>query len=861
MGAPKRRRLPTLFRESPVTVGFVVALWVLGAATGSLVHGPSPATLRTVAAGVRSLAHGHLWTPLTAAAFAPDLPSYLFGSVVVLLAGALAERRLGSPRFAAAAVFTQVLGVLLALVVVRIILLVDAAWAHELSRFPAVGPTTLAVGVALVASAGMGPLWRRRLRVGLLVLLATIMLYGGLLEDLIRFCCALTGLAAGPAFNRARGHQPRASRTTPLSGTRREGRVLVAIIVAASALGPMLAAFSPTAVGPLSVLRFLFTSTSLDAVTVRGICTDPTTTREVCRYLQRQLRYTGLGPSILSLLPALLLLVLADGLRRGRRAAWAAAVAMHVLLVGLALLLLGQAVTRRPRDELATEALRHVHFVLALAIPLLVPLLVLVVLLSTSRLFDVAAPQHTYRTFLAKTIGFVAGLAAIYLLIGLVLRAGFDQKVTALALLRDFPQRLVPPGFLGEFEPTFLPVSVAATVLFEWVGVVFWAVLAVLALRSFLRPVLRDEHSAEEAKALLVEHGGSHLSWMTTWPGNSRWFTPDGAGFVAYRVRLGVAITTGDPVCAPQQLDQAVRGFADFATRNGWTPCFYSVTEAVRACCAGLGWGELQVAEETVLPLGGLAFTGRKFQDVRTALNNATKHGITAEWISFPTASPALREQIVALSREWMADKGLPEMGFTLGTLSEVDDPEVRCLVAVDAAGTVHGITSWLPVHLHGEVVGWTLDFMRRRRDGFKPVMEFLIASAALQCKSEGASFLSLSGAPLARVGRGAVAAAGQDDAMQRLLELLGRSLEPIYGFRSLLAFKEKFQPEHTPLHLMYPDLATLPTIGNAIGRAYVHTLSVSETTALLRKYLDVGLGATRHRRAGRLQVSGGARG
>ncbi|MEO6881139.1 MAG: DUF2156 domain-containing protein [Mycobacteriaceae bacterium] len=859
LGEPRLRRLPTLLRESPVTVGFVAVLWVLGAITGSLAHGPPPALMGTVAAGVRSLGHGHLWTPLTAAAFAPGLPSYFVGSVVVLLAGALAERRLGSLRFAVAALTTQVLGVLLALVVVRVILLVDAAWAHELSRFPAVGPTTLAVGVALVTSAGMGPLWRRRLRVGLLVLLATIMLYGGLLEDLIRFCCALTGLACGPAFHRVRGHQTRASRNTPLSGTRRESRVLVAIIVAASALGPMLAAFSPTAVGPLSVLRFLFTSTSLDAVTVRGICTDPTTAREVCRHLQRRLRYTGLGPAILSLLPALLLLVLADGLRRGRRAAWTAAVAMHVLLVGLGLLLLGQAVTRQPRDELATEALRHVHFVLALAIPLLGPLLVLVVLLSTSRLFDVAAPQHTYRAFLAKAVGFVAALAAFYVVAGLVLRSGFDQHVTASALVRDFPQRLVPPGYLGEFEPTFLPVSIPATVLFEWVGVGFWAALAVLALRSFLRPVLRDDHSAAEARALLVEHGGSHLSWMTTWPGNSRWFTADGEGFVAYRVRLGVAITTGDPVCAPHQLNQAVRGFADFATRNGWTPCFYSVTEAVRVCCAGLGWGGLQVAEETVLPLGGLAFTGRKFQDVRTALNNATKQGITAEWVSLPTAPAALREQIVAISQEWMAEKGLPEMGFTLGTLSEVDDPEVRCLVAVDAVGRVHGITSWLPVHAHGEVVGWTLDFMRRRRDGFKPVMEFLIASAALRCKSEGAIFLSLSGAPLARAGRGAAAAAGQDDAMQRLLELLGRSLEPIYGFRSLLAFKEKFQPEHTPLHLMYPDLATLPTIGHAIGRAYLPTLSLSESTALLRKYLDVGLGSTRHRRVGPVQVSGGS--
>jgi hypothetical protein len=198
------------------------------------------------------------------------------------------------------------------------------------------------------------------------------------------------------------------------------------------------------------------------------------------------------------------------------------------------------------------------------------------------------------------------------------------------------PQRFVPPGCLGELEATFLPVSIPATLLFEWVGMVFSAVLAVLALRSFLRPVLRDDRSAAHPRALLTAHGGSHLSWMTTWPGYSRWFTADGTRFVAYRVRLGVAITTSDPVCPPHRLEETVRGFADFATANGWTPCFYSLTAAVRAQGTALGWGALRVAEETVLPLGGLAFTGRKFEDIRTALNHARKQGITAEWISFP---------------------------------------------------------------------------------------------------------------------------------------------------------------------------------------------------------------------------------
>ncbi len=228
-----------------MTCGFVVLLWLLGAATASVLHGPPIRISRMVAAGVRSLEHGHVWTPLTAVMFAPDLAGYIVGTVCVLLLAVPTERRLGSGRFAVAALCTQVLGVLLALGVVQLIGFVDGAWAHELSRYPAVGPTTFAVGVALVASAGLDTLWRRRLRVGLLVVLGTVMLYGGLLEDVVRFACAVIGLLMGPVLVGRGRSRIRLRPGTRLTGTRREGRVLVAIVVSASALGPVLAASHP----------------------------------------------------------------------------------------------------------------------------------------------------------------------------------------------------------------------------------------------------------------------------------------------------------------------------------------------------------------------------------------------------------------------------------------------------------------------------------------------------------------------------------------------------------------------------------------------------------------------------------------
>ena len=62
------------------------------------------------------------------------------------------------------------------------------------------------------------------------------------------------------------------------------------------------------------------------------------------------------------------------------------------------------------------------------------------------------------------------------------------------------------------------------------------------------------------------------------------------------------------------------------------------------------------------------------------------------------------------------------------------------------------------------------------------------------------------------------------------LLDLLASLLEPAYGFRSLHAFKRKFQPRKVPMYLAVPDVVDLAAVGVAIGRAYVPDLTPAQT-------------------------------
>jgi lysylphosphatidylglycerol synthetase-like protein (DUF2156 family) len=220
-------------------------------------------------------------------------------------------------------------------------------------------------------------------------------------------------------------------------------------------------------------------------------------------------------------------------------------------------------------------------------------------------------------------------------------------------------------------------------------------------------------------------------------------------------------------------------------------------------------------------------------QDARTAINRAARESVSASWVPFGNASRSVVQQIEAMGKQSRRVHQTPELSFTLGGLSELFDPETRCLIAIDSLGKVHGIVSWLPVFRDGAVVGWTLDFMRRAIDGLKGVMDFLIATSALSFKAEGFEFVSLSGVPLPVDARN-----GPATLMDPALHALGTALNRIFGFDTLLAFKDKFRPIYQALYLAYRDGMDLPRIACSIGRAYLPGLTMRQAIGVGRSAL-----------------------
>jgi lysylphosphatidylglycerol synthetase-like protein (DUF2156 family) len=598
--------------------------------------------------------------------------------------------------------------------------------------------------------------------------------------------------------------------------------VFFAAATAALAVGPTVAVIMGTRLGPLGPVTMLLEG-DVGQQPGDAVCTAMQLTRRCVREIAVE-RLSGPAPLATAILPLVVLLVAAYGLLRGRRFGVWLAVAVNAFTAALAALYFGflpaiGAVPVRPHPPG-----HYAEVVAALSMSVLVPAALAVLLVVERRHFAIMPSRRTIARLLAALGVVAAVLVGAYIAVTVVVPGGFIGHVGLAAALADLPERIVPVSFLHRVPERLVPVGPAATVIYGGVGAAFWVAAAIAAAVGVFSVSPRmSQGSAARARRLLVEGGGS-LSFMTTWKGNSYWFDERLRAAIAFRVVGAVAVTIGGPIGRDRARPEVLGGFARYCDDHGWTPVFYSVAPEDVETLRELGWSAAVVAEESLIRPAQWSTTGKRWQDVRSSVNRAERLGITAVWTSWAELPRATAAQVAALSAQWVSERRMAELDFLLGGLDELRDPAVRLMLAVGDDGVVQAVTSWLPWYEGGEVRGWTLDFMRRRTDGPNGIMEFTIASVAERLRDTGVESMSLSAAPLAQRPDG-------DDG-GALADALGRirsSLESVYGFGSLFAFKKKFHPEFAALSMAYPDPVALPAIGIALLRLYLPGMSVRD--------------------------------
>ncbi len=862
------RRTLAHFRAVPFTLAVLAAFLAIGAATGSFLSGPPSALLPVASVSAPALRAGHWWSLFTSLFFATNLLAYLAGSLMILLLLGLAERHLGTLRTAVFFFAGQFAAVTLFLLITQLARYLGDGWLGLMVNSRLIGPYAAVLAVVLAASGLLPTLWQRRLRTGVVSGSLLLVLYVGHPETVVGLAGALAGLAAGWWIQDDRGtlHRHRS--------TGRETRNLLALVVAIFAVGPILTAAVSSPTGPLALLRDVVLNPLPTLSQLEQNCGGSV---DVSCLETGRAGFAGPLGLALAVVPVILLLICADGMRHGRRLAMRIAILVQLGVTALAAVYLAlfARIPHYPnRPHTAVMGSGFVHILPLVAVPLLLAVL----LWLNRRQFRVETMPRARRNLGLVVGGTWLGLAGAYT--GAWLAAGgMDRDGGPQGLAAELARQYLPLPIPAAYSSLFQNRNAVEAFLFAYAGIIFWGV-ALAAVWLVLRRRLHgtgmnstDAGAGDRDTARdLIRQGGDSLSWMALWEPNRYWFTPDRRGGVAYQQHGNVALTLAGPIGPHALHEETAAAFMRYCAEHALIPCFYSCTAGLWPTLRARGFRRVAVAQETRLAVRELEFKGKEWQNVRTALNRAAKTGVRAVWGRYSEFPAPLRAQLSEVSEEWAAQKHVPEMGFTLGGVDELDDDEVLCCLAVDAGGRVQGVTSWLPVYDGGRLVSWTLDFMRRRGDAFPGVMEFLIASAVQELKLT-VEVISLSGSPLAKdraggeapglserlgdrlrdgagggdarnAGQGAAQATGQGadpggeagtEGLAGILDVVGRALEPIYGFRSLATFKSRFKPDYRTLYLYYQDPLQLPAIGRALSRAYLPGLSVRQSARLLR--------------------------
>ena len=842
VGRPAWQRSKARLGSIPFTLGVLAVFLLTGALTGSYLSGPPESMLDIASVSGPGLKSGLWWSLFTSMFFATNPLAYLMASLMILLLLGLAERKLGILQAAAFFVAGQFGAVTLFLLVTQLARYAGDGWLGLMADSGLIGPYAAVLAVGLAASGRLAVLWQRRLRTVVVSVSLLLVLYVGHPETVIGLLGALLGLGAGWWIQSEQGHLHR------YRSTGRETRNLLALTVAVFAVGPILTAVARTPTGPLALLRDVVVNPLPTLGQLELYC--GSTVEASCLEAGRQ-GFAGPLGLALAVVPVILLLICADGMRRGRRLALRITLVIQLAVTALAavyLTLFALIPHYSARAHTGAMGSGFVHI-----LPLVtVPLLLAGVLWANRRQFRVETVPEARRTLLvvlgAALLLLAGGYSVAWLSAG-----GMTRDGGVLGLLAELSRQYLPVPIPNLYRRVFADRNGAEALIFAFSGPVFW-VMALVGVWF----VLLGRHHGSDAGASdrtlvrrLLHDGGESLSWMALWEPNMYWFSPDHKGAIAYQRHGSVALTLAGPFGSPESRSGVAEGFLAYCSRHALVPAFYSCGSSLWPLLQDRGFQRVAVAQETRLAVRELEFRGKEWQNVRTALNRAAKMGVTAVWGTYHGLPQALRGQLSEVSEEWAAGKSVPEMGFTLGGLDELTDDEVLCCLAVDGDGVVHGVTSWLPVYDGGELVSRTLDVMRRGAGGFPGVMEFLIASAVLELR-KSVEVISLSGSPLARRPedtRPEDKAGNRPDAdrqepvpaenLVRILDVVGHALEPVYGFRSLAAFKSRFKPEYRTLYLYYQDPLQLPAIGRALTRAYLPGLSLRQGARLLRELVN----------------------
>lgn len=281
--------------------------------------------------------------------------------------------------------------------------------------------------------------------------------------------------------------------------------MLVALCLVAAALGPMIASLYDNAAGPFNTFSEIYLSHRLTPDEVADFCS--VSAHDCARAHAVQRIFDTPARLMATLFPALLL-VLAEGLRRGLRFAWRITVATELLWTAMLVVLFAETSTG------SSDVLQY--FVEAL----LLPMVTVGLLLATRKRFTLRLPRAVLGRLFAVVGGALAVASAAYTGLGVLAAGQFEPGATFRGLVHGLPAQFLPASAYNDLLPDY-PIAVGrfARALETYCGLGFWAVALAALLLTFhaaggpgrrrgRRPGQGAAHRARRRHAVLPHHLG-----------------------------------------------------------------------------------------------------------------------------------------------------------------------------------------------------------------------------------------------------------------------------------------------------------------------------------------------------------------
>ncbi|MFZ0002261.1 MAG: phosphatidylglycerol lysyltransferase domain-containing protein [Trebonia sp.] len=521
----------------------------------------------------------------------------------------------------------------------------------------------------------------------------------------------------------------------------------------------------------------------------------------------------------------LMLVLLAHGLRRRKRRAWQAVLALLVFDIVIHFL-------HFPRDPRPSSAV--------------VAIVLLAVLLFFHEDFYALGDPRTRGWNAWRVFGILA-VADLAIGLGYLAMGPLDGSYS-------FPERV--QDVVYELVGVYGPVQWASDArgdLYHLLTSALGLFTLVVTVYLFLRPAQpRGRLGAADAtriRELLARQGDrDSLGYFALRNDKNVIWSPSGKSCVCYRVVSGVMLASGDPIGDPEAWPGAIAEFLTVAARHAWRPAVMGCSElGAEVWCREGDLTALELGDEAIVNVAEFSLSGRSMRNVRQMVNRVAKAGYVAEIRRVGDIPRAELDRVIKVTDSWRGSSTERGFSMALGRIGGPGDGDCVLMTATEN-GVLRAILHFAPWGADG----LSLDLMRRDRTAQPGLNDFMITEAIKAAPGLGVKRISLNFAMFrAALERGERIGAGPVlRAWRGLLVFASRWFQ----IESLYKFNAKFCPIWEPRFFVYPGTRDTPRIAMAALEAEAFLvwpkLEVKRYARRLARAL--GLGRLRARAAAR---------